>query len=242
MDNLRLILILIGLVVLALIILFHKPAGESRRNHARWRMSRREPHIGNDGSVVDDDEDRTEPSIETASLWDGGHGAQRFASPASDAPQTGADASEQQARETPDKIVYLYICRRDERRINGSELLDAAIKAGLNFGEMNIFHRLHEGESKPVFSMANLTEPGHFDPSAWNVFDTPGVTLFMTLPAPVSALDAWDAMLATASRISELLEADVLDDSQCLLTRQRIAQVREEMREYDRRSGLIKSS
>lgn len=242
MDNLRLILILIGLVVLALIVLFHRPAGESRRNHARWGISRREPHLGDNRNAVDDDEDRTEPSIETASLWDSDR-AQRFTSPAGESPQAGtADEPQHHAHRAPDKIVYLYICRRDEQRINGSELLDAAIKAGLNFGEMNIFHRLHEGESKPVFSMANLTEPGHFDPSAWNVFDTPGVTLFLTLPAPVSALDAWDAMLATASRISKLLDADVLDDSQCLLTRQRIAQVREEMREYDRRSGLIKSS
>lgn len=241
MDNLRLILILIGLVVLALIVLFHKPAGETQRNHARWRSGRREPHLGADDRPSADsaDGDRTEPSLETASLWDGDN-ANRFTSAA--AAGAGSDETdEHNPHQAPDKIVYLYVRRRDERRINGSELLDAAIKAGLNFGEMNIFHRRHEGESRPVFSMANLTEPGHFDPSAWNVFDTPGVTLFLTLPAPVSALDAWDAMLATASRISELLDAEVLDDSQCLLTRQRIAQVREEMREYDRRSGLIKS-
>lgn len=235
MDNLRLILILVGVVVLALIVLFHKPAGESRRNHARWRMGRREPSLGGAATAAgDDDAERTEPSLETGSLWNSG-------SQSADGNARRTAAQNAAPHRAPDKIVYLYICRRDEQRINGSELLDAAIKAGLNFGEMNIFHRRHEGESQPVFSMANLTEPGHFDPSAWNVFDTPGVTLFLTLPAPVSALDAWDAMLATARRISELLDADVLDDGKCLLTRQRIAQVREEMREYDRRSGMIKS-
>jgi cell division protein ZipA len=150
-----------------------------------------------------------------------------------------AALSEAGVPRSPDKIIYLYICRRDERRINGSDLLDAAIKAGLNFGEMNIFHRRQEGVKQPVFSMANLTKPGYFDPGSWNVFDTPGVTLFLTLPAPVSALDAWDAMHATAQRLAELLEADVLDDGKCLLTRQRIAQIREEMREYDRINGLI---
>lgn len=238
MDNLRLILILIGLVVLALIVLLHKPEGETKRNHARWRAARREPTLGDGESSrrQASQPDGAAARVENASLWPaavdddaGGQAAGHLAS--------GGEG----IHETPDKIVYLYICRRGDKRISGSELLDAAIKAGLNFGEMNIFHRRHEGAKKPVFSMANLTAPGNFDSSQWNVFDTPGVTLFLTLPAPVSALDAWDAMLATAERIGQLLAADVLDDAKCLLTRQRIAQIREEMREYDRQSGLLKS-
>ncbi|WP_376693429.1 cell division protein ZipA [Wenzhouxiangella sp. EGI_FJ10409] len=242
MDNLRLILVLIGLVVLALIVLLHKPEGESKRNHARWRAARREPTLGELDGPTDDDSDsdragsdrkgREKP--ENASLWPA---VEQAAETAGDDHLARGKTS---THEPPDKIVYLYICRRGDKRISGSELLDAAIKAGLNFGEMNIFHRRHEGARKPVFSMANLTPPGHFDPAQWNVFDTPGVTLFLTLPAPVSALDAWDAMLATAERISKLLEADVLDDARCLLTRQRIAQIREELREYDRQSGMIK--
>lgn len=237
MDNLRLILILVGIVVLALIVLLHKPVGESRRNHVRWRMSRKEPFLGED-----DDQDREAGtpagSAKTEPLWPE---AEVAPDNEPDTDRENEDDSSPIPRQ-PDKIVYLYVRRRDERRISGSDLLDAAIKAGLNFGEMNIFHRRQEGVDQPVFSMANLTKPGHFDPSSWNVFSTPGVTLFLTLPAPVSALDAWDAMLATAQRVSELLEAEVLDDSQCLLTRQRIAQIREEMREYDRRTGLIRSS
>ncbi len=241
MDNLRLILVLIGLVVLALIVLLHKPDGESKRNHARWRAARREPTLGDFDEPDDDASDHQAPRpseererAENASLWPAVEQA------SAEAGEDHLAAGQSRAHESPDKIVYLYICRRGDKRISGSELLDAAIKAGLNFGQMNIFHRRHEGAKKPVFSMANLTPPGHFDPAQWNVFDTPGVTLFLTLPAPVSALDAWDAMLATAERISKLLEADVLDDAKCLLTRQRIAQIREEMREYDRRSGMIK--
>lgn len=238
MDNLRLILILIGIAILALIVLLHRPAGESRRNHARWREAhreRQEPRLGDGGIDDHGDEEPAYETVDTASLWR----EDRVGS--ANEPPVGQSAAAEDAgvQRSPDKIVYLYICRRDERRINGSDLLDAAIKAGLNFGEMNIFHRRQEGVKQPVFSMANLTKPGYFDPGSWNVFDTPGVTLFLTLPAPVSALDAWDAMHATATRLGELLEADVLDDSQCLLTRQRIAQIREEMREYDRTHGLV---
>jgi cell division protein ZipA len=85
-----------------------------------------------------------------------------------------------------------------------------------------------------LFSMANLTKPGSFDKSAWNALETIGVTMFMTLPGPLNALDAWDAMLATSRRIAELLHADLLDDKQDVFTRQREGQIREELREYER--------
>jgi cell division protein ZipA len=169
-DNLRLILILIGIVILALIVLLHRPAGETRRNHARWREAhreRREPRLGDVGDDDDDDRD-PEPerqSTETAALWAEDRAGSETEPPVAEKRPNpgGAPAT---VPSTPDKIVYLYICRRDERRINGSDLLDAAIKAGLNFGEMNIFHRRQEGVKQPVFSMANLTKPGSFDPGS----------------------------------------------------------------------------
>lgn len=238
MNSLRLIFILIGLLVLALIILFHRPEGETRRNHARWRAGRREPVLGDDPVSSDDFESHQADELAPPQA------PQVEAPEASEAPEAGSPVRMKGERPaqygSPDKIVSLYIRRRNQQKISGSELLDAAIKAGLDFGEMNIFHRRQEGEKQPIFSMANLTAPGHFDPSQWNVFSTPGVTLFLVLPAPVSALDAWDAMLATGERIGRLLSADVLDDAECLLSRQRIAQVRESMREYDRKSDLLK--
>lgn len=252
MDNLRLILILLGLVILAAIVLFHRPRGQSQPNHARWLQRRREPRLGEeriDGQServspeADDDPALRQSSFPAFSATDDPRPVAGIAGmSAKDGDQRESQAPFGADREQPDKIVSLFVRRRDERRINGSELLDAAVKAGLTFGEMSIFHRLHEGDDRPVFSMANLTPPGHFDASAWNVFDTPGVALFVTLPGPVSALDAWDAMLATGRRIAELLDAELLDDAKCLLTRQRIAQIREDMREYDRRHGLVGGS
>ena len=44
-------------------------------------------------------------------------------------------------------------------------------------------------------------------------------------------------MLATARRMSEILNAEMLDEERSPFTRQREAQVREEMREYDRRQS-----
>ena len=50
----------------------------------------------------------------------------------------------------------------------------------------------------------------------------------------VPALDAWETMLPTAQRMAELLEGVVLDDSRNALDRQRIGQIRDELRAYDR--------
>lgn len=281
MENLRLILILIGLGVLAAIWLLHRPEGSSRKPGASRREdSRREPFIGGAGSSGVDDgapsdaepaEDHGSEQPRQTTLPDLGAAADehepeppgRTPLPA---PTRGAEPDpaggdvppEREWRESEPvrkaagnetvaadrgntgapKIVTLYVRAREDRSISGLGLLDAAIKAGLRFGEMKIFHRRHRGATRPVFSMANISRPGSFDPSGWNLFQTPGVALFMTLPGPVSALDAWDAMLATAKRLAELLDADLLDDAQCLLTRQRIAQIREDMREFDRKNGL----
>ena len=225
MEHLRWILILIGAVLLIGIVLFANPERERRR--PQRRRKRREPRIAPAGETRADAESASDDAPATGDR----SGAREASAGAADQPQAAGAPN-------ADKIVYLYLVARGDRRIAGVELLDAAIKAGLDFGEQQIFHRLQEGDERPVFSMANLVNPGTFEPSEWNLFETSGVTLFMTLPGPLTALQAWDAMLATSERLARLLELDVLDDSRCRLTRQRIAQIREEMRGYDRRQGL----
>jgi cell division protein ZipA len=83
--------------------------------------------------------------------------------------------------------------------------------------------------------MANMVRPGVFDLSQMDHFSTPGVVLFLTLPGPLSALDAWDTMLPAAQRFSELLGAQLLDDQRTPLGRQRIAALRDELRAIDRK-------
>jgi len=136
-----------------------------------------------------------------------------------------------------DRIVTLYVAARAGHQLNGPDLVVAAEKAGLVHGHMNIYHRLVDGkpEAGPVFSVANMVKPGSFDLTRVQEIRTPGISFFMTLPAPLSALDAWDAMLPTAQRMAELLDALVLDEERNALGRQRIAHIRDEMRAYDRK-------
>jgi len=89
-------------------------------------------------------------------------------------------------------------------------------------------------ERGPIFSMASIMKPGSFDMATIREMETPAIAFFLTLPAPMTALDAWEKMLPTVERMAELLDAVVLDDSKASLGRQRIAHIRDELRAYDR--------
>ena len=109
-------------------------------------------------------------------------------------------------------------------------------KTGLAYGHMNVFHRLVEGhpERGPIFSVANIMKPGSFEMATIQSLETPAIAFFLTLPAPVSALDAWETMLPTAHRMAELLDGVLLDESRNALGRQRIQHLRDELRAWDR--------
>ena len=139
--------------------------------------------------------------------------------------------------DTPvERIVTLFVVARDGARFNGPDLVVATEKAGLEFGDMGIYHRLVDGKRElgPIFSVANMLKPGNFDLARLDALQTSGVSFFMTLPGPVPALDAWDAMLPTAQRLAELLDGQVLDEERNALGRQGIAHIRDQLRGWDR--------
>lgn len=231
MDNLRLILLGVGVVILIAIVLLHKPASK-RPSSTGMPRQRREPGLSATPDMDDDDLEATAEEggeIERPDLSAGRAD--------DDAPQLDSAALAQ-----AEEIITLYMRCRAEAGITGKQLCDAAEKVGLSFGEMNVFHRRLEGQTQPIFSVANLAQPGTFDAEAWDQFSGPGLTLFAALPGPQSGLATWDAMLAMAERLAELLDGEVLDDARCLMTRQRIGQMREAMREFDRRHGLSRPS
>ena len=230
-DGLRLILIIVGVLIIGGILLFGNPE-RRKKKHASRRQK---------GDPGGDAETSTETGGEVIQqeLEDIGKLIAEERELNADSEPLDVSPPEQQkpAVPEPDMIVSIYLRARANRVISGVQLLEATTKAGLHFGDMNIFHRLSEGEKQPIFSLANIVSPGNFDPDGWNLFDTPGVSLFLSLPGPLAALDAWDALLATSQRLSELLHADLLDDAQKPVTRQRVAEIRQVMRDYDRKAA-----
>ncbi len=150
-------------------------------------------------------------------------------------PDAGSDVGKRETQDF-DKIVSLYVAARSGQVLRGEDIVVAAEKTGMVFGHMSVFHRLPEGhpERGPVFSMASIIKPGSFDMATIREMETPAIAFFLTLPAPMAALDAWEKMLPTVQRMAELLDGVVLDDSRNALGRQRIAHIRDELRAYDR--------
>jgi cell division protein ZipA len=235
-STLRWILIIAGLIIVASIFFFGNPEKKRQPKASRKPKGeprpRREPTLDSSEAAELEEEDPWEEGAEI----DQGEldiGAPPPSSEVGKNPASGC--RERPAGPAPDKILTLFLLARDNHRITGAELLQAAVSTGMEFGEMDIFHRVPEGSERSIFSMANAAKPGHFERDEWNTFETNGVALFMTLPGPMQALDAWDSMLATARRMSEILNAELLDEERNPFTRQKEAQLREEMREYDRR-------
>ncbi|MGA9421687.1 MAG: cell division protein ZipA [Rhodanobacteraceae bacterium] len=226
-TGLRVIIAVIGLIALALIYFFGRSGkpGQGRRHLFKRVLGQRiEPTLGSAHAEPQQKEFDLSEERRTAAQANRADPPRR--------PVVGVRPTEQ-----IDRIVTLFVAARGTALITGPDLVVAAEKAGLAFGDRGIFHRSASGgpEHGPVFSMANMIKPGSFDMARLAEIRTPGVSLFMTLPGPLPALDAWDTMLPTAQRLAELLDAVVLDEGRNTLGRQRIAHVRDELRAWDRK-------
>ncbi|WP_305804875.1 cell division protein ZipA [Stenotrophomonas sp. YIM B06876] len=227
MALLRIGILAAGLLLVAAILLFgrpKKPVQGKRREPVESEKTRQEPALSGDAE--------TAPAGDLAT----GEGVSQ---PELGLPEvTPGTTSELGKRVSQDfdKIVSLYVAARAGEMLRGEDIVVAAEKTGLVFGHMNVFHRLLEGHSErgPIFSMASIMKPGSFDMTHIREMETPAIAFFLTLPAPLTALDAWEKMLPTVQRMGELLDGVVLDDGRNALGRQRIAHIRDELRAYDR--------
>ncbi|KGK56719.1 MULTISPECIES: cell division protein ZipA [Xanthomonas] len=228
MAMIRIGILIAGLLLVAAIFLFGRPkkSPQGRRvdKDEGQPRERREPVISGDADVDGAAFERSEGSAEQSEL----------SLDAQDA--AGGNDVGKRPNQDFDKIVSLFVAAKAGQILRGEDVVVAAEKTGLVFGHMNVFHRLVEGhpERGPIFSMASILKPGSFDMANIREMQTPAIAFFLTLPAPMTALDAWEKMLPTVQRMAELLDGVVLDDSRNALGRQRVAHIRDELRAYDR--------
>ena len=113
----------------------------------------------------------------------------------------------------------------------GPVMLNALSAAGLEYGDMQIFHRtdIVDGQEKVLFSAANIKEPGIFDLSAMENFTTEGIVLFLQIPGSVDGVYAFDTMVESARILADNLDSAVCDASRSVMTNQTISHMREEV-------------
>jgi cell division protein ZipA len=143
----------------------------------------------------------------------------------------------------PTKIIQLNVVPRQGQFL-GQEILYAVSETGLRFGDLNIYHFPDQGapDKEPLFSMANMVEPGSFDPAHMDDFSTPGLALFAMLPGPKDGLTIFSEMLHTAEQLATLLDGELKDESHSDLSKQTIEHMREEIQEFHRKLQLAKSA
>ena len=237
-------LAIVGLLILIAIAFFGRPRKPDQGRRVDGKPAgdrgRREPRLSDSYGMPAEGEGELDASIQTElemleRTLSGGSPARDDGQDAE--PPTRASNVGKRVETGFDRIVTLFVAARPDATLNGADIVVAAEKAGLAFGDMNIFHRLVDGrpEAGPIFSVANMMKPGSFDLRRVHDIETAGLTFFMTLPGPLPALDAWETLLPTAQRMAELLDASVLDEERNTLGRQRIAHLRDELRAFDRK-------
>ncbi len=234
MDGLRWILLGIGILILLGIYYF----GTRKTEQARVTSDEAPPESL--PTLDDSMEQELDRLGELITRERQGHDGLQYAHPGADEAEPASADPVIDLPSDPEKIVTLLLKCKGNGQLHGKDIAAAADKVGLSFGESGIYHRMMDrGERQAaVFSMANITNPGTFNTANMAALFTPGLCLFMTLPNELSALDSWDAMHAAGQRLASLLEVELLDESNSSLSRQRIAHIRDEMRDYDRNHEL----
>ena len=139
-------------------------------------------------------------------------------------------------------IVVLNIIASQEQWLDGPRVVNAVRSAGMQYGDPGIFHYVSatHPQGEPLFSLANMLNPGIFKMDEIEQLTTPGVTLFMRLPgataAPINGLDAFTRMHDTARQLARALNADVYDERRLILTETAALQLREKIIQHQRSS------
>lgn len=138
------------------------------------------------------------------------------------------------------KLIVIHLAARGGV-ITGPAIEQACAAAQLDLGEMSIFHRHDPETGRVLFSLASMVEPGAFPKDAMKDFKTPGLSLFTQLPGARDGLEVYADMLATATQIAGLLNAEIQDERHNKLTRQMQDHMRESIIEHRRKVRLSRS-
>ena len=213
MDDLRWFLLLFGLIAIVGVYLY------SRRERTQEESDDSPAEI----------QERLEPSLDGEQAGDE---IDELAT--TDTPVLTAEPeAEPKAPAQGQKIITLRIVARNHSSFAGDDLALSLRGIGLRHGKFGIYHR-HDGndESKIIFSVASLVEPGSFDLKNLKSQEIPGISMFMVLPGPIDGAQAFDLMMVAARALSQSLDADLLDESGSTLSIQRERYMREEIVQF----------
>lgn len=132
-------------------------------------------------------------------------------------------------------VYVINVMARGEQQIPGVKLAEVLKLLGFCYGEMSIYHRHLEmnGQGEVLFSLINMVKPGTFNPDSMASFQTPGISLFMQLPAKGRGLAHFELMLRAADKLASELDGILCDQGRQPLTEDSLNRYRDQLRSYD---------
>ncbi len=144
-----------------------------------------------------------------------------------------------------EQVIVLNVVARPGFPFRGESIQRTLEKLGLELGDMGFFN-LNDvndsGKREPVFSVASMVKPGTFDRDALSTYSTPGLSLFMQVPGPIAASEAFDAMNECAGSIAVRLGGTVCDENREPMPPLRAREIREQLLARDFSAAVHESS
>lgn len=153
----------------------------------------------------------------------------------------GIHAESLENRPAPGLVLVTHVVPHSPEGFAGEDILYLVNSCDLRFGEKGIFHRFENegGEGCIQFSMAHSMNPGTFNPVTLSSERIHGLSLFMSLPGPKKAMDAFEAMSEMASVVARNLGGDVHDETHSIMALQTIEHNRQQVRDYVRKQKIL---
>ncbi|WP_456376519.1 cell division protein ZipA [Thiolapillus sp.] len=265
-DQLRLILLLAGMVLVVAIYLWDRyKRSRSQLKGLSLRQARRlQRELSREAAVAEDEV----PSFSAVVEPQEDAVAKTESEPALTAPRPAAVPeleldTEEMAQETepgfssnvdddylhadpaereklPQMVVQIALVKK-EGDFQGGDIQAAMEAANLQPGAMSIYHR-HDSRypDRVLFSVANMVNPGHFPLQEMDGFATPGLLLFTQLPGVRDGMEIYTDMLYAANQLAGILGGVLQDETHSVLSKQTIQHTKDAIMEHRRKLRLAK--
>lgn len=240
------LLIIGGLIILAIYLFSRKmiPAGERHARRTRVKRSislwqnlldrlRPKSEFAHEETYVP-----TAPALDPEELEqleeiipDRGESAIR----SEEIPEIVELGSEQIAPAGEQLFIPLTLLGKAGRKIDGELIQSATRDAGMVLKDDGLYRfevKDSQGYLQPLLGLANILEPGTLYQEQLEQLETPGLVLYLHLPAPIEAREAFDRLIEVGHKLEELLEAELCDETRSVLTKQTIGHLKEKVEAF----------